>query len=78
MLLSHLGDFCTLLCGFEVRIPRAGTIVDRHHLAKEIISLGCLAIQMLAIPIAESNDSIEYWLHFDCNKVMTKVCGTKD
>lgn len=63
---SHLGYLCTLPCGFQVRIPRAGALVDRNHLAKEIISSWRLAIQMLALRIAESNNSIEYWLHFDC------------
>lgn len=65
MLLSHLIYLCTLPCGFQVRIPWAGALVDRHLLAKEIISSWCLAIKTLAIRIAESNNSIEYWLHFD-------------
>lgn len=66
MLLSHLSYLCTLPCGFQVGIPWAGALVDRHHLAKEIISWWSLAIQMLAFRIAESNNPIEYWLHFDC------------
>lgn len=64
MLLSHFNYLRALACGFQIRIPWARAIVDRHRLAKEIISSWCFAIQKLTVMIAESNNSIEYRFHF--------------